>query len=73
MYKEKVQPKLSFLNKFYTGKEWALGYLTTADFYVYSLVSGVRSQFKDQFDGEFGGTFLPFLKRFESIPSISAY
>lgn len=67
----KVGPKLDNLSKFYGEKDFALGYLTLADFYVAEYTYHIENIFPDLFKK------YTFLKRtrtsFENLPEIKKY
>ena len=67
----KVGPKLEYLARFYGEKEFALGYLTLADFYVAEYSYHIENIFPDLFKKH------SFLKKtrtsFENLPEIKKY
>lgn len=68
---EKAEPKLKQLDEFYGKKDFALGYLTLADFYFTELIYYFQKLFPELY-GKY-----PFLSRilsaFSSIPEIKKY
>jgi hypothetical protein len=68
---EKYAGKLSELEKFVGGKQWALGYLTLIDFVVAEFSHFVETVFPEEYAK---WTFLQSIRSsFNALPEIAAY